>query len=303
MRLTAASGTKSIRAVDIERVPVWVLPLIGAAFGGIFLLDNSTGTSPVQHLYYLPILLAARFFRYRGGFTAAIAAVILYHLANGALFRHSYHEADIIQICLFIAVGTVTAKLVTDAQRLQVLATTDDLTGLHNLRSFESQLVNLVRASRRNNSPLSLMVLDVDHLKQLNDKNGHLAGAEAVRSVGQIIARVIPPDAVACRYGGDEFAVVMPGCVRRRAEEIASELRQVVYATEPILLGSKWPAGTISVSVGVACGWFDDASSAPSLEQDEQIGESLFRAADQALYRAKDSGRNRVCAVQIISGG
>src|SRR6185295_15347801 len=132
-----------------------------------------------------------------------------------------YGESDLVQIALFLAVGVMTAKLTRDADRLRRLAMTDDLTGLHNLRSFEQQLVALIAASRRTQLPLALLVLDVDRLKSVNDKYGHLAGAEAVRTVGHIIGERLPPPAVACRYGGDEFVVALPDCTSVVARAIA----------------------------------------------------------------------------------
>jgi predicted signal transduction protein with EAL and GGDEF domain len=95
-------------------------------------------------------------------------------------------ESDLVQIALFLAVGVVTAKLTRDTNRLRRLAMTDDLTGLHNLRSFEARLATMVRASREMQAPLALLVLDVDRLKSLNDQYGHLTGAEAVRTVGRV---------------------------------------------------------------------------------------------------------------------
>jgi len=267
----------------------------------IFVFDRTTGTAPVQHLYYLPIILAAYHFGKRGGLTVALAAVVLYHFANRSQPTHPYQESDIIQIALFLAVGAVTAKLVHDAGRLRTLAMTDDLTGLHNLRSFEARLLSLVRTSRQANVPFSLLVLDVDCLKDLNDQHGHLAGAEAVRTVGHIIAVHLPPDGVACRYGGDEFAVALPCCTASRAEQIAAGLCEVVNATEPLIIGRRWPIGTLSVSVGVACRSMQPPGPVSLLETDEQEGESLFRAADEALYQAKASGRNRVCVFKALS--
>ena len=112
-----------------------------------------------------------------------------------------YEESDLIQIVLFLAVGVTTARFTDDADRLRRIALTDDLTGLHNLRSFEMRLLAMVRASRAGRTPLALLVLDVDRLKSLNDRYGHLAGAEAVRAVGHIIGQRLPSDAVGCRYG------------------------------------------------------------------------------------------------------
>src|SRR5258708_31104219 len=98
-----------------------------------------------------------------------------------------------------MAVAMVAAKLTSDARRLLSLATTDDLTGLHNLRSFESRLVRMVNAAQSAGTPLVMLALDVDHLKPINDAYGHLAGADAVRAVGQLIASHLPVNAVAAR--------------------------------------------------------------------------------------------------------
>ena len=137
MRLTSSSIGRSNQTFASPRSSQWwAFPVIVAGFLAIFALDRTTGTAPVQHLYYLPIMLAAYHFSKRGGLTAALAAVALYHVANRSLLTQHYHESDIIQVALFLVAGVVTAKLVDDAQRLRLLAMTDDLTGLHNLRSF-----------------------------------------------------------------------------------------------------------------------------------------------------------------------
>jgi GGDEF domain-containing protein len=154
-----------------------------------------------------------------------------------------------------------------------------------------------------------MLVLDVDRLKSINDTYGHLAGAEAVRLVGHTLAAHLPPDAVACRYGGDEFAIAIPNCGRTLARTFAEELRGAVHVLLPVLAGRRF-------SVGLA--WLDDdrwstpdsskncgannASSScgadPSgLRDDVSIGEKLFAYADKALYVAKQQGRNRVSAL------
>ena len=260
--------------------------------GLVFALDRATDSAPLQHLYYVPIILAGIWFR-RWGLLAAGAAVVLYHLANPHLLSFRYGESDLVQIALFIAVGLVTARLTQDAERLRALATTDDLTGLHNLRSFEAHLASIVRAARLGATPVSLLVLDLDRLKLLNDHYGHLAGAEAVREVGRIIADTVPPAAVACRYGGDEFVIALPRSDESHARQIAGSLREQVHAVAPTLAGIRFPAGSLSISVGVASRKFlRDGRRAPSGE--DEAGEALFRAADSALYAAKQSGRNYV---------
>jgi diguanylate cyclase (GGDEF)-like protein len=274
-----------------------VIFVIFVTLVAIFFLDRSTGDAPVQHLYYLPIILGALEFGPRGGVAISLAAIVLYHLANESPFLNGRAEADVVQIGLFLAVGIVTARLVGDADRMRVLASTDDLTGLHNLRSFEARLAAMLGAGRAARTPLSLLVLDVDHLKSVNDRFGHLAGAEAVRTVGQILAAHLPPDAVACRYGGDEFVIALPGRTAAQAEEIAGGLRQAVRAVAPVLAGHHLPVAALSISVGVACRSFlEQATDGDTAATDKHEGEALFQAADNALYKAKADGRDRVCS-------
>jgi diguanylate cyclase (GGDEF)-like protein len=262
----------------------------------VFWLDWITGSAPLQHLYYLPIILASLRIGALAGFGVSVSAIVLYHVANPTIIEAGYSQSDIVQILLFVVVGLVTARLSNDARRLRHLATTDDLTGLHNLRSFEARLAELVRTSERAAEPLSMLVLDVDRLKSINDVHGHLAGAEAVRVVGRVLATHLPSEAVACRYGGDEFAVALPGHSAERALQVAGDLCHAVASIAPKLAGISFPRGTLSISVEVARlepqpprthGLALPASRLAS-------GEVLFRAADEALYDSKRNGRNRV---------
>src|SRR5262245_53699496 len=159
---------------------LFYLTLIAASLIPIFLLDRATGDKPFQHLYYFPIILAATEAGFAGGLTTSLASVVLYHLANPRLLSlQSFRQGDIVQILLFFSVGIVAAKLTDDANKLRLLSITDDLTGLHNLRSFESHLERLVNQAKRNGSVLSILVLDIDRLKSINDRYGHLIGADA----------------------------------------------------------------------------------------------------------------------------
>lgn len=283
--------------------PMLVVPGTVAALLLVFVLDRFTGAAPVQHLYYLPIALAAMRFKVRGGAIVAVAAIVLYHTANPQLFTLSYEESDFAQIVLFLAVGVVAGRLTDDAERLHRLAMTDDLTGLHNLRSFERRLASLVQEAQGTGAPLALLVLDLDRLKSLNDQHGHLTGAEAVRTVGRLIGQGIPGDAVACRYGGDEFVIALPRCGPSRARHVAESLRQAVHDCAPVLADRPFAAGTLSISIGVASTAFTPSGGAAGgSPRDAESAESLFRAADAALYRAKGQGRDQV-AVTVLHDG
>jgi diguanylate cyclase (GGDEF)-like protein len=292
MRLTTSHDRF---AVPARWSPMWTAVLVIGALLLVFALDRATGSAPVQHLYYLPIILAGLRFRMRGGVLAGLSAILLYHAANPHLLTFRYEESDLVQIVLFLAVGVMTAMLKRDADRLRQLALTDDLTGLHNLRSFEARLVTMVHASRERQTPLALIVLDVDRLKSLNDQYGHLTGAEAVRTVGRIIGQRLPPGTVGCRYGGDEFVIAVPHGSSFQGQRIADDLCRAVHDSAPVLGGRSFPAGTLSISVGVVSVSFDQRAGATDLlRRDVEDGEALFRAADAALYRAKAKGRNQV---------
>jgi diguanylate cyclase (GGDEF)-like protein len=296
-----------VKLTDIQHTPLrmtvrrpfrdrWALGLIGLGMAGVFLIDRATGAVPFQHLYYLPIIFAALQFGRRGSWVSSLVAVGLYHFANPALFRITHGERDVVQIALFVVVGVVTARLHEDARRLEALAGTDDLTGLYNLRAFEHQLRSTVRRARVTATPLCLLVLDLDGLKALNDRHGHLAGAEAVRAVGHIIRSHLPPEAFACRYGGDEFVVALPGQRASAADGTASAILGSVRNTAPVLDGIELPPGALSVSIGLACldGRRSDTGGGTE-HDDDRAGEALFRAADMALYDAKRGGRGRIC--------
>jgi len=298
MRLTTSAGVDGGVKPRPPRSRALALTLIVAGLLVVFQVDRVTGSAPFQHLYYLPIMLAALRFGRRGGVLAALAAVALYHLGNPHLLRLRYEEGDVVQILLFLAVGLITAQLEANAQHMRRLASTDDLTGLRNLRSFEAGLAALIAGARETRTSLALLVLDVDRLKSLNDVHGHLAGAEAVRTVGHIIGATIPPGAIACRYGGDEFVVALPDCRALQARAVADDLRQAVKSVAPVLAGVRFPAGTLSISVGLACRAFgqDETAGGHRQARDAGRGEALFRAADAALYQAKGHGRDQVWA-------
>jgi diguanylate cyclase (GGDEF)-like protein len=295
MRLTRLrTRPRAVRLVSSPSTTLWRYATLLLGLSALFLLDRSTEAAPIQHLYYLPIVLAAIWFGGRGSLLVSSAAVLLYHAANPALVRGPYKDTDLVQIALFFAVGLGAARVAHDRRRLQRLASTDDLTGLHNLRSFETRLTACILAARRTGHPLSLLVLDLDRLKAINDVHGHLAGGEAVRAVGHVLDERLPATACACRYGGDEFVVALPGLTVFDAAIVADDLRRAVNALAPVLANTVFPVGTLSISIGVAGMPSGQGAGAPV--DPAGAGEALFRAADAALYDAKRTGRNRVAS-------
>ena len=291
MRLTGSADNRltTLEAKVKNQPGLRIALLIVLALLGVAWLDRVTNELPIHHLYYLPIILAAGRFRRTGGLLVASAAGLLYHSANPYSFSWQYAERDLVRLAIFLGVGWVTARLVEDAEQMRQLAHTDDLTGLHNLRSFEACYATLCSEAIKAGKPLTLLALDLDRLKAINDQYGHLAGAQSVQALGQIIAQHSPPGAVACRYGGDEFVVALPACSAQRGLEIAERIRTAITQLAPTLAGHALPTGTLNTSIGIA-------TSVPTPQEEPlELSEALFRAADQALYQAKDEGRNRVC--------
>lgn len=159
----------------------------------------------------------------------------------------------------------------------------DPLTGLYNRRYFEETGARELARAHRQGWPLSLLMLDVDHFKQFNDVHGHAVGDMVLRRLGHVLSRQFREEDVVCRYGGEEFMVMLPNCSPQGALERAEALRT---ATEALVLAAPDSSGlTVTVSVGVTTTTGDRSD----------LG-VLVRQADQALYRAKAQGRNRVAA-------
>lgn len=170
---------------------------------------------------------------------------------------------------------------------LQGLATTDGLTGLFNYRHFATTLTAEIHRSRRAGAPVSLIMLDVDHFKNYNDTHGHPAGDEVLRKIAQLIQSRLRRTDIPCRYGGEEFAVILTDTDRNAAVLVADTLRELVAKT-PFEGEETQPGGRLTISAGVA-----------TFPIDAHDAEGLVQAADRALYRAKEGGRNRVEVVHI----
>jgi len=182
-----------------------------------------------------------------------------------------------------IVLATLGYIVGRQADRLAQLSETDVLTGLPNRRALTRRLAEEFRRSVRYGTPLSLMLVDVDGLKQVNDREGHAAGDRAIRHVADAIARGLRGTDFGARWGGDEFAVVLPST---RLEAAHASAERLVSRVRERSRDGRYSAGT--VSIGIAS--FDPLRAAHT------DVESLVRAADGALYRAKGSGRNRVQA-------
>jgi two-component system cell cycle response regulator len=175
-------------------------------------------------------------------------------------------------------------RLRENVQLSMEMAVTDGLTGLHNRRYMETHLATLVEQAAGRGKPLSVLVLDIDYFKAINDGFGHDSGDDVLRDFATRIRKSIRGIDLACRFGGEEFVVVMPETDLGVAGMVAERLRRRI-AGEPFLVAQGSKSIDVTISIGLAgLGAADDSAAA------------LLRRADQALYRAKRDGRNRVVA-------
>jgi diguanylate cyclase (GGDEF)-like protein len=164
-------------------------------------------------------------------------------------------------------------------ERMQQMAVTDGLTQLANRRSFDRSLDRELQRAMRTDGRLSVVLLDIDHFKRLNDTHGHVVGDTVLRDVATALAECGREYDTIARYGGEEFAAVLPGCSAALAVQVAERLRRAVEESGTQV--------TVTASCGVATYPYDGADV-----------ESLLSAADRALYAAKHAGRNRVCSAE-----
>lgn len=172
------------------------------------------------------------------------------------------------------AIAIENARLFAETRRL---ANTDALTGLYNHRYFYHLLDTEVKRARRYGRSLSLIMLDIDHFKQYNDRYGHLAGDEALRCLAQILRKNSRRVDTVARYGGEEFSIILPETDLVQAAVQAERLRTAAAEQQ-------WPEGSLTISLGAA-----------ALLPEMTRVEDLVRDADRALYQAKEAGRNKVC--------
>jgi len=166
-------------------------------------------------------------------------------------------------------------------EQLERLLHLDDLSGLYVRRRFDRELGLMVESARNHGTSVALLVMDMDGIKAINDRHGHLFGAYTIGETGKLIGRVLGERGIASRFGGDEFCAALPGGDVAAGVALAGEIHAAVNGFTYVREGVALRPG---ISIGVAA--FPDCGG---------DAERLFQVADEALYRAKQSGKNRVC--------
>ncbi len=181
-------------------------------------------------------------------------------------------------------ISRLRARLRASLQHIAALATHDALTGIWNRRQIDQDLEAAIKHAQRSGSPLSVLLVDVDHFKSVNDRHGHATGDDVLKAVATGLAAALRAGDQVARYGGEEFLLLLPGTSLAQASVLAERLRLALLALRVLPPGD----GPVSASFGLAV-WRADESA-----------DQLVRRADQAMYRAKAGGRNRVEADSLF---
>ncbi|WP_417565394.1 diguanylate cyclase [Marinobacter sp.] len=191
---------------------------------------------------------------------------------------------------LEIRVQERTEELERANEQLKAISLTDGLTHVANRRQFDEKLENEWKRALRHGHPLSLLMLDIDHFKRVNDELGHLVGDDCLTEVAALCAAEVQRTGdLLARYGGEEFSILLPATCEEGAVQVAERVRQAI-ARSPVHSGEGVAPVSLTVSVGVAT----------VVPTQSMLPHELIRQADEALYAAKESGRNRVVVAHGI---
>jgi diguanylate cyclase (GGDEF)-like protein len=206
---------------------------------------------------------------------------------NGTLLNGRRIEAETLKEGDKIFVGASVIKFgwadafeVDYQSRVDALVGTDELTGLLSKRRFDGDYKTAVNAARSTGRPLSVLVMDMDGLKKINDTYGHAVGGQAIKEVAGSLRLVLEARGSTCRFGGDEFISFLPDCEKPQAVELGQKIRDRVAAHSV-----DWEGVRVAPTISIGVATFPEDGDTP---------ETLFRRADEALYRAKAGGRNQV---------
>ena len=255
---------------------------------GIGLADYTIGQGTTFFPLYVIIIATLSFYE---GFLAGVAAAWLVCLISlgvdlfvqNPLPRQMLYLRIGLQLAMFIVVAAAASWIGRIYIKLKDLSTRDGLTGLFNHAHFKTHLAEELARVTRFDRPLSIIMLDLDHFKSINDTFGHSVGDKLLKELGDLLRTNLRAVDVPARYGGEEFAILLPETGSGLAIEVAERLRRVVEGHRFL---SDHPKGPITITLSGGAAAFDRARSTPDL---------LLDAADRALYKAKGQGRNCVC--------
>lgn len=259
-----------------HNVRVASISLTMLAVVGLLLTNYLKGATQIFWVY--PVLVGV-FFMVDRREALIVSIIVVAGLAPTIVDK--FDSFTLVSILTTISVTCLLAyafATITRRQRdeLMTLATKDPLTGVGNRRALQQKLDDAIATSKRNDNACSMLMLDLDHFKQVNDRHGHAKGDEILIRLTELVgARIRITDSI-YRIGGEEFVIVAENMVLENAARLAEQLRTIIEAHDLA------PGSTVTISLGVA------------QHHDGECAEDWMRRADNALYMAKHSGRNRI---------
>jgi diguanylate cyclase (GGDEF)-like protein len=268
------------------KIAIETLGMIAFVTWVLWYTDRLAG--PLVNLYLLPVITSALTL----GKVATLANVglvgacyiLLGSVSLGEFLTLRFAAGFAAQLAPVLLVAYITTMFSADIryglQHAKLLAETDDLTGLYNTRGFAIAANRLFGQATRYGRPASVLMVDSDNLKHVNDSHGHDAGNRLLRQVANAVQAELRATDVPARYGGDEFIVLLPETPPKGAMDVAERIRAAI-ASRPLALNGEQVSAT--VSIGIAC-----------YPEDGRTLDALAARADRALYQAKQEGRNKV---------
>jgi diguanylate cyclase (GGDEF)-like protein len=268
---TASDGLAALKRLRTESFDLAILDVLMPGLDGLELLRHVKHRSEEE---FLPVILLS----VRADVESRVQGLRLG--ADDYLGRPFRDEELLARAEALLRIKAMQERVRTAKKELEKLSITDGLTGLYNHRFIQARLKEEFRRAQRYRDPLHLVLLDLDHFKEVNDRHGHLVGDGVLRDFSEVLASTVRETDLVARYGGEEFVVLLPHTPLPGAQAVADRIRAAVeekrFAREREL--------RVTVSGGLV-GFPDDSISTP---------EMLLRHADEALYQAKREGRNRI---------
>ena len=245
--------------------------------------------SPLINLYLLVIIFSALTL---GKLVTLLEFILItavyFYLGQSVYYQDTFSMIYFSEVMMlfvpYLLVGYLTSLLAADLKNarkgLELLSDTDELTGLKNRRAFNNELETHVKRGTRYKNRFSVLMLDADNLKSVNDSLGHAVGDKLIISIAQVIQEALRETDVLARYGGDEFVVILSETTEKPALEIAERIRSSVENTS---FSSGGERVSSTISIGISC--FPD---------DSEIGSEIIARADSELYKSKRKGKNAV---------